>query len=512
MILINSSPKDALRIFQPFLPIYVPVGAGCLIAYLRREGIEADLVDEQIEKDTIGKISLYAKKICDPYIFAFSVLTAAFKESILLSLELRKRYPNSIIVFGGIHPTAMPDEVLSYSHIDIVIRGEGERPLAELYRCIKNRRDYSHINGLSYREKGKVVNNPVSAEVEALDSYPRFPYEIFDPTKYDLGFVASSRGCPYRCIFCSNRITTGRKYRYHSSAKIADDLELLYKKYGKKNVLFLDDNFLVSKERVYDLIDEIKKRGLHKVMIFNFQARGDNVTYPLLKDLYDAGFRSIFFGIETASERIMKTIKKDETVAQCIEAVRMAKETGFHVSATFIYGLPGETHKDRNDALHLSRDLKLDMVRYNNATPYPGTELYEIAKKENRLFVQGLYENFISVSSFIENPFKKIPFSYVPDGNTEREIRNDILYSYLVFYLDFKRLRSIFTNPEKGVGWFNAGEKFRDLLKKCPAICLLFFILIIKFAKLFLDRSKDSRLYWHANELKGRMESRGEYD
>ncbi len=488
MILINSSPKDALKIFQPFLPIYVPVGAACLLAYLRREGIEADLVDEQVEKDALGKISSCAAKMRGPRIFAFSVLTAAFKESILLSGELRKRYPDSIIVFGGIHPTAMPDEALSYGHIDIVIRGEGERPLAELYRCVKNGRDYSRINGLSYRKGEKVFNNPVSAEVEALDNYPRFPYEIFDPKKYDLGFVVSSRGCPYRCIFCSNRVTTGRKYRYHSSAKIADDLELLHAKYGKRSVLFLDDNFLVSKERVYDLIGEIKKRGLDKAMIFNFQARGDNVTYPLLKDLYAAGFRSIFFGIETASERIMKAIKKDETVAQCIEAVGMAKDIGFHVSATFIYGLPGETHEDRKDALRLSRDLDLDMVRYNNATPYPGTELYEIAKGEKRLFIQGLYENFNSVSSFIENPFKEIPFSYVPEGNTEREIRNDILYSYLVFYFDFKRLKSIFANPEKGVGWFNAGDRIADLLKKIPAICFLFFILIVKFVKLLMSR------------------------
>lgn len=490
MILINSSPKNALKIFQPFLPIYVPVGTAFLISYLRREGIEADLVDEQIEEDVLGKISLSVKKMRSPYIFGFSVLTAAFKESILLSRELRKRYPDSIIVFGGIHPTAMPEEFLSYSHIDAVIRGEGELPLAEFYRCIKKGRDYSHINGFSYRKEGKVFHNPVSSPVEELDSYPRFPYEIFDPKKYDLGFVVSSRGCPYRCIFCSNRITTGRRYRYHSSGRIADDLELLYKRYGKKSVLFVDDNFLVSKERIYDLIGEIKKRGLHKLMVFNFQARGDNVTRPLLKDLYDAGFRSIFFGIETASEEIMKTIKKDETVAQCIEAVRMAKETGFHVSATFIYGLPGETHKDRDKALRLSRDLKLDMVRYNNATPYPGTELYEIARKESRLFIQGMYENFISVSSFIENPFREIPFSYVPKGNTEREIRNDILYSYLVFYLNFRRIKGIFANPDKGVGWFNAGEKLADLFKKIPALCVLFFLLTVKFAKLFLSSLK----------------------
>ncbi len=488
MILINSSPKEALKIFQPFLPICVPVGVGCLVSYLLREHIDVNFVDEQVEADPIGKIALYVQKKQKPYIFGFSVLTAAFEQSIILSRELRKRYPDSIIVFGGIHPTAMPDEVLSYSHIDVVIRGEGEKALAELYRCVKAKQDYTSIAGLSFRKAGSVVNNPRAAQMEDLDAYPRFPYHLFTSKKYDLGFVVSSRGCPDRCIFCSNRNTTGRSYRYHSPIKIVDDLELLYRQYAKKSVLFVDDNFLVSKERIYALIAEIKKRGLHKVMIFNFQARGDNVTDTLLQDLYASGFRSIFFGIETASEQIMKTIKKDETIEQCVKAVRMAKHIGFHVSATFIYGLPGEVHKDRCDALSLSKNLKLDMVRYNNATPYPGTELYEIAQKEKRLFVKGLYQNFNSVSSFIENPFKEIPFSYIPHGNTERGIRNDILYSYLVFYFDFNRLKNIFTNPEKGAGWFNAGEKTVDVLKKIPALSLLFFLLIVKFLKLFLSK------------------------
>jgi radical SAM superfamily enzyme YgiQ (UPF0313 family) len=205
----------------------------------------------------------------------------------------------------------------------------------------------------------------------------------------------------------------------------------------------------------------------------------------LLKDLYSAGFRSVFFGLETASDKIMQTIKKGETVAQCKEAVRMAKEIGFHVSATFIYALPGETHQDRLDCVQLSRELKIDMVRYNNATPYPGTELYEIAKQENRLNIQGVYENFNSVSTFIENPFKRIPFSYVPMGNTENEIRRDLLFSYFSFYLDINRLKNIFAKPEEGVAWFNAGEKLWEIAKKLPALILLFLMLFFKFGQLF---------------------------
>ena len=492
MILINSSPKDALKIFQPFLPISVPVGMGCLLAFAERERIKVRFIDEQVEDNVLDIVSEYVKDMQPPYIFGFSVLTAAFKGAVLLSKELKRRYPDSVIVFGGIHPTACPDDVLSYEHINTVIRGEGEQALVEFYRCIKENRDFTHLDGLSFRKDSNMVHNKISQNTINLDDLPAFPYHLFKSARYDLGFVVSSRGCPYRCIFCSNRVTTGKKYRHSSAKNIIRDLDwicnqYLIRKQGKINVQFLDDNLLVNKERIYELLDEIKRNGFDKKLTFSFQARGDNVNYKLLKDLYDTGFKSVFFGLETASEAIMRLIKKDETVAQCVEAVRMAKEIGFYVSATFIYGLPGDTHKDRMNCLKLSQELKLDMVRYNNATPYPGTELYEIAKSEGRIKIKGLFENFNSVSAFIEAPFNEIPFSYVPIGNTEKEIRNDLLFSYFVFYLNFNKIKNILMNPDKGAGWFNAGETILNLIIKIPALSLLGANIFLKFCKLFLS-------------------------
>jgi len=488
MILINSSPKDALKIFQPFLPIFVPVGIGFLLSALEEKGVNALYVDEQVEDDTFGKIKELVKGREKPYIFGFSVLTAAFKSSIVLSKKLKDLYPDSIVVFGGTHPTANPDEVLSYDHIDIVVRGEGECILPDLYKCLKAKASYEHIQSISYRKDGKVTHNNKAPILKNLDEYPAFPYHRFvHEKKYDLGFIVSSRGCPYECIFCSNRVTTNKAYRYRSAESVLNELELLSSKYKQKYVLFLDDNFLVNKERISVLAEGIKARGLDKKMSFNFQARGDNVNYELLKILYDANFKSIFFGIETASNRLLKIVKKGETIEEIIDAVKMSKKIGFHVSATFIYGLPTETHKDRVSSMDLSRDLDIDMVRFNNATPYPGTELYEIAKKENKLYVQGLYENFNSVSTFIENPFKKIPFSYIPDGNSEAKIRSDILLSYLLFYLNFKKIKKVFNNPDQGVGWFNAGEKIFEMIRKLPSIITLGFLLSIKFIEFLFN-------------------------
>ena len=491
MILINSSTRDSLKIFQPFLPISPPVGIGCLLAFAQLKNIKTKFIDEQIEDNVLGVISEYVKDLQQPYIFGFSVLTAAFKKAVLLSKELKRAYPNSLIVFGGIHPTALPEDTLSYGHIDVVVRGEGENALVELYKCIKGGKDYTHLDNLSYRSNGRIVHNRISQNSVSLDDLPDFPYYLFKSKRYNSGLVLSSRGCPYRCIFCSNRVTSGKKYKFCSTKRIIRDLDFIYNQYyergGKVNAGFADDNLLVNKERIYELIDELKRKGLDKKFTFSFQARGDNVNYKLLEDMYDAGFRNIFFGLETASEKIMKFIKKDETVAQCAEAVKMAKRIGFNVSATFIYGFPGETHNDRMNCLKLSKELKLDMVRYNNATPYPGTELYEIAKSENRLKIIGLFENFNSVSVFIEAPFNEIPFSYVPIGSSEKEIRNDLLYSYFDFYFNFNKIKKAFMGQGKGTGWFNAGETTISLISKVPALLLLAVNMSIKFYKLFLD-------------------------
>ncbi|MEK7078711.1 MAG: radical SAM protein [Patescibacteria group bacterium] len=485
MLLINSSSKDTLKIFQSFFPVTVPMGVGCLIAAAEKEGIKISFIDEQVEGDMLSEVRNKVACMEKPYIFGFSVVTAGLKSSLVLSRELKRLYPGSVVVFGGVHPTAMPDEVLSYGHIDIVVRGEGEEAIVEIYKCIKAGEDFSHIGNISYRRDGEVVHNKKDFLLYDIDSYPPFPYHIFSPDKYDLGFVMSSRGCPYKCIFCSNRVTTALKYRYSSTEAIVNVLDLLHHQYGKTHIGFLDDNFLVNKDRVYKLVDDIRKKGWHKKMTFSFQARGDNVDPSILKALYDTGFNSIFFGLETASEKIMKTIKKGETVAQCISAVEMAKKIGFQVSATFIYGLPGDTHEDRMDCVKLSKKLKLDMVRFNNATPYPGTELYEIAKIENRLNIQGVYENFVSVSTFIENPLRPIPFTYIPVGNTEAQIRRDLLFSYFSFYLDIEKIKSIFARPDKNLGWFNAGEKFSKTIKKLPALGLLGIMFLLKFAQLF---------------------------
>ena len=391
MILINSSSKKTMGMFKAFLPVYVPIGSGYLLAVAHENGIDMRFVDEQIIDDPLSLINSHTKTMSKPYIFGFSVVTAAYKSAIELSRTLKERYPESFIVFGGIHSTAVPDEVLAYGHIDVVIRGEAEKTLIDFYRCVKDGKTFAHLDALSYRQNGKIIHNRPGQIISDLNALPTFPYHLFDNKKYNLSFVFSSRGCPYGCIFCSNRIITGKKYRYRSPESTVEELELLFRDYGIRHGFFVDDNFIVDHKRAFKVIELIKNSNIYGKMTFSFQGRADDFDHRLFKELYNTGFRSIDFGIETASERIMKIINKGETVAECVNAIKSAKEIGFHVTSSFIYALPSETHQDRMDAIQLSKKLDIDIVKFNNATPFPGTELYEIAKEEGSLNIFGLY-------------------------------------------------------------------------------------------------------------------------
>lgn len=480
MILINSSSRSGVNIFQPFYPIHPPIGIGYLLAAAHSAGINALYIDEQVTEDVVSRARELAFSLEQPYLFGFSVLTASLNNAIEAARKLKIIFPDSVIIFGGVHPTVAPLDILRFPHIDAVIQGEGEYALIEVYNCVKSNTSFRHVDNLAYMHNGKPVFNKSSIS-PPLDSYPVFPYHLFTDSNYDLGFILSSRGCPYKCIFCSCSVMPGsQSFRFRSSETVADEIDLLYHRHGIRSIMFIDDNFMVNHQRIRQLIVEIKRRGLENRLNYTFQARGDNSDATLFKEMCQVGFKCVLFGLETSSEEIMKTINKGETVAQCIEGIKIAKSAGLTIGATFVFGLPGETRQDRLNCVQLSKQLDIETVRFNNAVPYPGTELFQRAKAENRLYIEGLYDNFIAVSAITENPFKPIKLPYVPVGATEQEIKSDIILAHLSYYLNFtKSIRALFGSG-KNAKWFNAGNNFISLLRKAPSLIKLAAFLAIK--------------------------------
>jgi radical SAM superfamily enzyme YgiQ (UPF0313 family) len=485
MILINSSSRDDAGIFQPFLPIYLPMGAGYLLAVCDRENIPVHFIDQQIEDDVWSRMIERIPSMKAPYIFGFSVLTAGLAASLSLAARLKEQYPDSVVIFGGIHATAMPEECLAQACVDIVVRGEAENTLPELYRRLKSRGDWQSLDGISYRGTEGVVHRPRAQAVD-LDTLPLFPYHRFDPSRYVTAFVMSSRGCPYECIFCSNQVATGKRYRFRSTGLVIQEIGILVEQHHVRRIHLLDDNFLVNHKRVRELIKEIKQRGWHHKVTFDFQCRGDNIDPQLMRELFEAGFVDIGIGIETASEDILKRIKKGETLGQIMEAIRLARSIGFDVASTVMFGLPGETHTDRIAAMRLVRELDLDKVKFNNAIPYPGTEFFDAAKRAGQLRIEGWYSNFNAVGTFVDPPWRNRPLPYVPEGSSDADVRDDILWAYWNVWFNPHKIWRMFRNSNEDATWFRTGATFQERMRKVPILFMMVSLMAFKYAGLFI--------------------------
>ncbi len=463
MILINPRSRR-LGYFVEYVPVTVPISIGYLAAFLQAQGELVTIHDEEIQPLQDDHLDYLIAQEELPLVFGISCVTAGFIRTMELTRIIKRRYPAGKIVVGGIHPTVHPQEVLEQMPVDAVVRGEGELALLKLLEVFRLGQGLEDVHGLSFRRDGRIVHNPRGPLID-LKNVPAFPYRLFDNyrQRYDFGVVLTSRGCPYNCAFCSQRAITRRMVRYVEVDKVMENLEELAFVYGQQYVTFFDDNFIIKSERIFEICEGIIRRGIHKKITFDCQARGDAIIPEILHILKKANFRVIHFGIETGSDRLMKLIDKGETVEQIRHGVRLAKKYGFLTSGTFIVGLPSETKGERRSSYEFAKELDLDFARFNNATPYPGTKLYQIALQEG-IFTPGeKYANLNTCGTLVENPFKGSRLSYVPVGSSEKELRQDLLKFNLFFMLGPKRLLRLL---KERVGPGNTFSLPKDWYKK----------------------------------------------
>jgi len=489
MILIN--PKSTkFGIFDKYVPLSVPIGIGYLAANLLSHHKNVKIINEHVRPFSKDLLEEIVKTISPPYIFGISTLTACAKRSNEIARLIKNLYPESKVILGGIHPTILPDGVLENDDIDFVLRRECEETLIEFYDAIKNRSDYSKIKGLSFKTNGKVIHNP-TADLPDLNQLSPFPYYLFDKhlDRYNFSFIASSRGCPYDCIFCSQRIISGQKFRYVPTEIVLDEMDLLINKYKQRHINFVDDNFTANPQRIIELCEGMIKKRFYEKATFDCQTRADAINDDILNLLKKAGCRLINFGLETASERLMVILNKRETVQDNIKAVKMAKKHGFGVSGTFIFGLPTETREERWQAYRLAKELNLDYVRFNNATPYPGTKLYEIAKAEGRLFIGKDWSNLNACGSLVQDSLTDSRLPYIPATCDEKTLRKDIIKANLLFSLRINRVLKLLTKRVGPAGWFYLPPKWYLKPKEWRDLFRLGFKLLGTLVKIYIQGS-----------------------
>lgn len=286
------------------------------------------------------------------------------------------------MIAGGPLPTCGPETFIQ--DFDYVVLGEGEKTIVELLEAFNENLDGSNVSGIAYRNRhsGEIVYTQPRSFIEDLDRIPFPARELLPNTQYQVqglrkyGFsistVMSTRGCPYRCEFCSN-VVFGGSYRERSALNVVDEIEHTLA-LGYDRISFADDVFTLNHARVMAICDEIRRRGLH----FGWECLGrvDSMDAQLAETMKSAGCRRIYFGIESANEAILELMNKRITPIQARKAVEIAHTAGIEVGAFFIVGYPGDTNETVLQTLHFAADLPLDYLGLSMPYPLPGTKLF----------------------------------------------------------------------------------------------------------------------------------------
>lgn len=365
---------------------YPPMGIGYLCEFLKQCGVETFLVD-------MGKmwpLEYLFTKIDNfkPDLIAVSMMTFQYRHHYELVGSVKSSYPGIPIVAGGPHLTAWKNKVLEQcSAIDFGVSLEGEYTMKELCEGV----DIAHIKGLIYRENDEVKFNGERKLIEDLNSMPFPRYESFDLNQYfDVRLICSSRGCPYDCIFCQSKSMLGRKFRARSAQSIFDEILFWYAK-GCRIFNFVDDNFTLKKERILELCSLIKTAGLSDLDLHASGVRADKVDYELLRAMKKVGFSHLSFGVESASNNILKILKKNETIEDIEASVSLANKLGFYVTLFFMVGSPHETLDDVKKSIAFAKKYATGGCNFGSVMPIPDTELMEWVKDNGRLLMEPEY-------------------------------------------------------------------------------------------------------------------------
>lgn len=356
------------------------------IAYLAAVAKPAHvrIIDMQAEHLTLDQFAVIIREGKFD-IVGFSVVTPAIASALDLASIIKKVSQNTLIVFGGVHPTILPHDVLTHNDVDVVVVGEGEITFRELIQAKQTGADISNIPGLAFRKDGTVYFSPARPLIENLDDIPFPARELFAHKEYtypdslykESAPIITSRGCPGRCSFCASHKIFGRNFRMRSAVNVVDEIEDLVKHQGVREIHVWDDNFVTDRKRVFAIRDEIVRRKLHVKFAFPNGMRADSLNEEVLVALRQMGVYSIAIGVESGSQTVLDICHKGVRLERIVESFRLMKKMGFETWAFFMFGLPGETELTIQETIAFALKLDPDIAKFHLLKPFPGNETYE---------------------------------------------------------------------------------------------------------------------------------------
>lgn len=443
-----------------------PLGLAYIASALERNGYTVNIIDANAERlsfeETVSRI-LKSK----PDLAGFSAVTPTIGICHQFAARVKKEKTAIVTLAGGIHPSSLPEETLKEcAGFDFLIRGEGELALVQLLGALNNNTGLDNIKGLVYRNSGRIIVNGAADSIENLDDLG-FParhllknslYRTFDSGR--MTSVIAMRGCPASCIYCAVSLVAGRKCRKRSPSHVIEEIETCSRKYKVSFIAFLDDTFTFDKAWVHQLCDGLIISGLSRRIKWSCLTRVDNVDMDLLRHMKQAGCVRVELGIESGSQKILDYAKKGIILQQTKEAFSMAKEAGLYTMGFVMLNVPGETRETILQTKKLIMELEPDFLQVSFATPYPGTELFEICKRDNLLTSRDWSRYLFLNNQIIKNP-----------AISESELRDLMRDIQRTFHLRpkyiLKMLLYMLENPQSIKTMFWAGTNaFQKLLSR----------------------------------------------
>ncbi len=341
---------------------------------------------------------------------------------------------------GGVHATVFDRLLLESGETDFVIQNEGEITAVKLIECLANGGNLEDVKGISWMADGEYRRNAPQPMIQDLDTIP-FPawhllpwerYRLFNFARVEdpATLVLGSRGCPYRCNFCSLTVM-GHTRRKRSIGNLVDECEYMYDRFGMKQMAYVDPIFPISRKEAIAFRDEVVKRGLHKHQVWTTETRVDLMCRETVEAMYESGCRRVMFGFETGDQETLEAIRKDFELAQAYEAVRLCKQVGMQVIGFFIIGSPGETERSINMTIDFSCDLGIEFAKYTCFVPYPGTEIYNDFLKDGTLKMP----EALDFGRYTSYPTDENPAIYVTEKLTQADLMRLQKKAFRKFYL-----------------------------------------------------------------------------
>ncbi len=412
-ILLIKPPLYMTNELMEFLSFPMPLGLMYLASALEKEGMTVKILDfliedykniVKIDNQQIWRVGLSNQEIIakikefkPDLIGITNSFTAQFPAALDMAKTCKSIDPSIPIVIGGVHPSAAPRESISCEFIDYAVVGEGEKTLIDIINYIKGLIKENELRSCYFRskeDKNKIIFNGFDKLIENLDSLPFPAYHLIDmeayfkAAKFDSttrggsyekwASLITSRGCPYSCIFCSEHLVYGKKWRGHSPKYVASQIRFLIEKYKIKNFSFDDGNFTFDTLRAEEIMNLIREFKIK--FIFPNGIRADKLSFSLAKKLKEAGCQELTLAFEHGDQDFVnKVIKKSLNLEVALENLAYLRKLKIPITAFFIFGIPPENRQTLNKtiAMILKVAKKGVVPNISLAMPLPGTEMTE---------------------------------------------------------------------------------------------------------------------------------------